>query len=174
MGYRYGWGTASVGLMMAGVGVAAMIVQGGLIRPITARFGERGTVLIRLLCGAVGFFVYSAAPEGWIFCLGIPLMAFWGLAGPATQSLMTRRVSSAEQGQLQGAIAGINGVTGLIGPILFTQTFAYFIQTDSSLSTQHSSLSTSGEFPGAPFILASLMLLGTTVIAWRTTKAGES
>ena len=36
MGYRYGWGTAAVGLMMAGVGVAAMIVQGGLIRPITA------------------------------------------------------------------------------------------------------------------------------------------
>ena len=36
MGYRYGWGTAAVGLMMAGVGVAAMIVQGGLIRPITS------------------------------------------------------------------------------------------------------------------------------------------
>ncbi|MCS6306202.1 MAG: TCR/Tet family MFS transporter [Nitrospira sp.] len=174
MGYRYGWGTASVGLMMAGVGVAATIVQGGLIRPITNRFGERRTVLIGLLCGAVGFFVYGTASEGWIFCLGIPVMAFWGLAGPATQSLMTRRVSSAEQGQLQGAIAGINGMTGLIGPTLFTQTFAYFIQTDSSLSTQYSTLGTSFELPGAPFILASLMLLGAAVIAWRTTKSGGS
>src|SRR5512146_1322004 len=35
VGYRYGWGTTGVGLMMAGVGVAAMIVQGGLIGPIT-------------------------------------------------------------------------------------------------------------------------------------------
>ncbi len=60
-------------------------------------------------------------------------MAFWGLAGPATQSLMTRRVSSSEQGQLQGAIASINGVTGLIGPTLFTQTFAYFILSDARL-----------------------------------------
>jgi len=174
MGYRYGWGTAGVGLMMAGVGVAAMIVQGGLIGPITNRFGERRTVLMGLLCGSVGFFVYGIAPEGWIFCLGIPVMAFWGLAGPATQSLMTRRVGSTEQGRLQGAIASINGITGLIGPSLFTQTFAHFIQSDSAFSTQHSSLGISGEFPGAPFILASLLLLGAAVIAWRTTKTDGS
>jgi DHA1 family tetracycline resistance protein-like MFS transporter len=174
MGYRYGWGPAGVGLMLACVGVAAMIVQGGLIGPITNRLGERRTVLIGLLCGAVGFFVYGIAPEGWIFCLGIPVMAFWGLAGPATQSLMTRRVSGAEQGQLQGAIASINSVTGLIGPMLFTQTFAYFIRSDSALSTQHSTLRVSGTFPGAPFILASVLLLSAAAIAWRTTKASGS
>jgi DHA1 family tetracycline resistance protein-like MFS transporter len=170
MGYRYGWGPAGVGLMMAGVGAAAMIVQGGLIRPITNRFGERRTVLIGLLCGAIGFFIYGIAPEGWIFCLAIPVMAFWGLAGPANQSLMTRRVSSTEQGQLQGAIASINGVTGLIGPTLFTQTFAFFIRPDSALSPQHSTLSPSLDLPGAPFILASLLLLSAAVIAWRATK----
>lgn len=163
MGYRYGWGPAAVGLVMAGVGVAALIVQGGLIGPITTRFGERRTVLMGLLCGSVGFSVYGMAPEGWIFCLGIPVMAFWGLTGPATQALMTRRVSSSEQGQLQGAIASINGVTSLIGPTLFTQTFAFFIRSDSALGTP-------GEFPGAPFILASLLLLSAAVIAWRTTK----
>jgi DHA1 family tetracycline resistance protein-like MFS transporter len=91
-------------------------------------------------------------------------MAFWGLAGPANQSLMTRRVSSSEQGQLQAAIASINGVTGLIGPILFTQTFANFIRSDVGISG-------SIELPGAPFILASLMLLGAAAIAWRATKA---
>lgn len=171
MGYRYGWGPASVGMMMAGVGVAAMIVQGGLIRPITTSVGERRTLLIGLSCGAIGFSVYGLAPEGWIFCLGIPVMAFWGLAGPANQSLMTRHIRSTEQGQLQGAIASINGMTGMIGPTLFTQTFAFFIQSDSSLSTQYSSLSTSWEFPGAPFVLASLMLFTAAAIAWRTTKA---
>jgi DHA1 family tetracycline resistance protein-like MFS transporter len=158
MGYRYGWGTAAVGLMMAGVGIAAMIVQGGLIRPITARLGARITMLVGLVCGGIGFAVYGLAPEGWIFCLGIPVMAFWGLAGPATQSLMTRRVSSSEQGQLQGAIASINGLTGLIGPTLFTQSFAHFISQ------------TAWQIPGAPFLLASVMLFGSGVIAWRTTE----
>jgi DHA1 family tetracycline resistance protein-like MFS transporter len=171
MGYRYGWGPASVGLVMAGVGTAAMIVQGGLIGPITNRFGERRAMLIGLLCGSVGFSVYGLAPEGWIFCLGIPVMAFWGLTGPATQSLMTRRISSSEQGQLQGAIGSINGMTGMIGPTLFTQTFAFFIRSSSDLSPQHSGLSTSVDLPGAPFVLASLLLLSAAVIAWRATKA---
>ena len=158
MGYRYGWGTASVGLMLAGVGVAAMIVQGGLIRPITARFGERATLLAGSLSGAAGFFIYGVAPEGWIFCLGIPIMAFWGLSGPATQALMSRRVSLSEQGQLQGAIASINGIAGLLGPTLFTEVFAYFIGSGAV-----------GHLPGAPFLLASLLLVGAGTIAWRTT-----
>ena len=158
MGYRYGWGTASVGLMMAGVGVAAMIVQGGLIRPITARLGERRTLLAGSVSGAAGFFIYGVAPEGWMFCLGIPIMAFWGLAGPATQALMSRRVSPAEQGQLQGAIASINGVTGMIGPGLFTQVFAFFVGAGAGW-----------HMPGAPFLLASLFLISAAAIAWRTT-----
>ena len=158
MGYRYGWGTASVGLMMAGVGVAAMIVQGGLIRPITARLGERRTLLAGSVSGAAGFFIYGMAPEGWMFCLGIPIMAFWGLAGPATQALMSRRVSPAEQGQLQGAIASINGVTGMIGPGLFTQVFAFFVGAGAGW-----------HLPGAPFLLASLFLISAAAIAWRTT-----
>ena len=158
-GYRYGWTAADVGLMMAGVGVAAMIVQGGLIRPLTARFGERATLLAGLLCGAVGFAIYGVAEAGWVFCLGIPIMAFWGLAGPATQALMTRRVSASEQGRLQGAIASINGVTGLIGPTLFTQVFAHFIGAQ-----------THWHVPGAPFFLASLALFTAAIISWRATQ----
>jgi MFS transporter, DHA1 family, tetracycline resistance protein len=159
MGYRYDWGPGAVGLMMAGVGGAAMIVQGGLIRPITTRFGERRTLLAGMLSGAAGFFIYGVAPQGWMFCLGIPIMALWGLSGPATQALMSRRVSASEQGQLHGAIASINGVTGLIGPTLFTQIFAYFINAD-----------TSWRLPGAPFLLASLLLLTAAAIAWKATK----
>lgn len=160
MGYRYGWDTASVGLMLAGVGVAAMIVQGGLIRPIIGRFGERATLFAGLLCGAAGFTIYGVAPEGWVFCLGIPIMAFWGLAGPATQALMTRRVGGSEQGQLQGAMASLNGVTGLIGPTLFTQIFAHFIGTRSGWQA-----------PGAPFFLAAGLLLIGAGLAWRVTAS---
>ena len=83
---------------------------------------------------------------------------------------MTRRVSASEQGQLQGAIASLSGIAGLIGPSLFTQTFAFFIRSDSSLSTQDSTLSTSLHFPGAPFFLASLLLLLAMALAWRATR----
>jgi DHA1 family tetracycline resistance protein-like MFS transporter len=163
VGYRYGWDTTAVGFMLAGAGVGAMIVQGALIKPITARLGERKTLLMGLGCGAFGFSVYGFAASGWIYCAGIPIMAFWGLAGPSAQFFMTRRVSSSEQGQLQGAIAGLSGIAGLIGPSLFTQTFAFFIGAGSGLSTPV-------HLPGAPFLLASLLLLLGMAIAWLATK----
>jgi MFS transporter, DHA1 family, tetracycline resistance protein len=181
LGYRYGWGSTAVGLTLAAVGTCAMIVQGLLVKPLTARFGERRTLLAGLLCGAIGFAMYGFAPNGWIYCLGIPVMAFWGLAGPATQSLMTRRVSATEQGQLQGAIASLWGIAGLIGPSIFTQTFAFFIRTDSLasppqhslLSPEHSALLVGWHLPGAPFFLASLLLIIGMVVAWRATRVAR-
>jgi DHA1 family tetracycline resistance protein-like MFS transporter len=159
VGYRYEWDTKAVGFMLAGAGVSALIVQGLLMRPLTARFGERKTLLAGLLSGALGFAVYGVATDGWIYCAGIPIMAFWGLAGPSAQSFMSRRVSSSEQGQLQGAIAGLSGIAGLIGPGLFTQTFALFIGAQASW-----------HLPGAPFLLASLLLFVGMAIAWRATR----
>ncbi|MEO5954742.1 MAG: MFS transporter, partial [Nitrospiraceae bacterium] len=170
VGYRYGWDATAVGFMLAGSGVSAMLVQGVLIRPMTAWFGERKTLLMGLGCGAIGFIVYGLAPSGWIYCAGIPIMACWGMAGPSVQFFMTRRVSASEQGQLQGAIAGLSGIAGLIGPSLFTQTFALFIRPGSALSTQDSTLSTSMHFPGAPFLLASVLLLLAMILAWRATR----
>ena len=160
LGYRYGWGPSAVGFTLAAVGVCAMIVQGTLVRPITARLGERRTLITGLLCGATGFAIYGLAPTPLIYCLGIPVMAFWGLAGPSAQMFMTRRVSASEQGQLQGAIASLTGIAGLIGPTLFTQTFAAFIgpQADWHL-------------PGAPYLLSTLLLLIGAGIAWRATRA---
>ncbi|MGB5046256.1 MAG: tetracycline resistance MFS efflux pump, partial [Nitrospira sp.] len=155
-----GWGPSAVGFTLAAVGVCAMVVQGTLVRPITARLGERRTLITGLLCGATGFAIYGLAPTPLIYCLGIPVMAFWGLAGPSAQMFMTRRVSASEQGQLQGAIASLTGIAGLIGPTLFTQTFAAFIgpQADWHL-------------PGAPYLLSTTLLLIGAGIAWRATRA---
>ncbi len=159
LGYRYGWGPSAVGFTLAAVGICAMIVQGTLVRPITATLGERRTLLTGLLCGATGFAIYGLAPTPFVYCLGIPVMAFWGLAGPSAQVFMTRRVSASEQGQLQGAIASLTGIAGLIGPTLFTQTFALFIgpQADWHL-------------PGAPYLLSTVLLLVSAGTAWRVTR----
>ncbi|MBX3235875.1 MAG: TCR/Tet family MFS transporter [Nitrospiraceae bacterium] len=160
LGYRYGWGPSTVGLTLAVVGACAMVVQGGLVKPITARLGERRTLLLGLLCGAVGFSIYGLAPSGLVYYCGIPIMAFWGLAGPSAQTLMTRRVSASEQGQLQGALGSLMGIAGLIGPGVFTETFAFFIGPRSDL-----------HLPGAPLLLSGVMLLVAAVLAWRATSA---
>ena len=154
--FRYGWDQKTVGLTLAMVGICAMVVQGVAIGPIVKRFGERNALLLGLSCGAVGFLIFGAAPTGHLFWLGIPVMALWGVAGAATQGLMTQLVSSDQQGQLQGATTSVQSVSQLVGPFLFTLTFAYFIGSRAPLM-----------MPGAPFLLASALLLLALVIAAR-------
>jgi DHA1 family tetracycline resistance protein-like MFS transporter len=155
--YRYGWTAATVGLTLAMVGICAMVVQGAAIGPIVRRLGERKALLLGLGCGAVGFLIFGAAPTGPLFWLGIPVMALWGLAGAASQALMTASVAPDQQGQLQGATASVQSVSQLLGPFLFTLTFAWFIGASAP-----------AKLPGAPFLLASVLLVLALVIAART------
>jgi DHA1 family tetracycline resistance protein-like MFS transporter len=158
MGYRYGWDERMVGLVMAGVGICAMVVQGTLIGPVVKRFGERRALIAGLLFGAAGFAIYGVAANGAMFLVGIPVMALWGFANPSALGLMSRRVGPHEQGQVQGANASIGGIANMLGPGLFTQVFAAAIGPGRGW-----------QLPGAPFGLAALMLLAAMVIAWRVT-----
>jgi DHA1 family tetracycline resistance protein-like MFS transporter len=105
-----------------------------------------------LLCGAAGMAVFGTARTGTLFVCGTPLMALWGLAPAAAQSIMTRRVSASEQGQLQGALGSLTGVAALVGPGLFTLIYAH--------STDAHGLR---NIPSAAWLLSTLMLLGATV-----------
>jgi MFS transporter, DHA1 family, tetracycline resistance protein len=157
--YRYGWGTATVGLTLALVGVFSMVVQGAGVGPIVKRIGERRALLLGLASGALGFLIYGAAPTGELFWLGIPVMSLWGIAGAAIQALTTQMVTPEQQGQLQGATNSVQSVSQLVGPFLFTLTFAWFISDHAPL-----------KLPGAPFLLASALLMLSLLIAWRTMR----
>jgi DHA1 family tetracycline resistance protein-like MFS transporter len=154
MMYRYGWDERTVGFTMAGVGVCAMVVQGALIGPTVARFGERVALLAGLFFGVSGFAVFSLATTGFVFWAGIPLLALWGLASPAALGLMSHMVGPTEQGQLQGANASIMGVANLFGPGLFAQILAFSIGSEP------------WHMPGAAFLLAALILGLSMMLAW--------
>lgn len=155
--YRYGWDAKTVGLTLALVGICSMVVQGGAIGPIVKRFGERRALLLGLACGAAGFFIFGSAPTGHLFWTGIPVLALWGVAGAATQALITQLVTPEQQGQLQGATSSVQSISQLLGPLLFTLTFAHFIGPQTPFT-----------LPGAPFLLASVLLLLALAIALRT------
>lgn len=158
MMYRYGWDERGVGFAMAGVGLCAMIVQGSMIGPIVKRLGERGALVLGLVFGIAGFATFGFAETGPVFLIGIPVLALWGVANPASLGLMSHVVESTEQGQLQGANASMMGIASLLGPGIFTQVFAFFIGSGSAW-----------HLPGAPFVLAAVLVAAATVIAWRVT-----
>ena len=154
--YRFGWTARAVGFALAGVGVVSMIVQGGLVGAAVKRLGEPRALVTGLGFGAAAFALYGLAPTGALFLLGIPIGGLFGLTYPALQGLMTRRVGADEQGRLQGAIASVMGIAGVIAPLLFTQVFAAAIGPFRGLGV-----------PGAPFLLAALLLVTAMVVVRR-------
>jgi len=152
--YRYGWDTRSVGISLAVVGVCAVIVSGGLVGPYVKRFGERFSLVSGLFYGFLGFAGFGLAWRGWGALAAIPFIALWGVAGPAMQSLMSQRVDASSQGKLQGAVNSLRAVTGMIGPLLFTQVFSAAISPNVRV-----------HLPGAPYYLAAVLLLGSLALA---------
>ena len=159
---RYGWDEAAVGLSLAAAGVGTMVVSVALVGPAVARLGERGVMAVGLVFGVGGFALFALAPTGWLFLAAIPLLSLLALTGPALQALMSRQVGADEQGRLQGALAGLHGITGMIGPVLFTQGFALGIAPTAGLDS-----------PGLPYGLAAALLASALVLAWRTTRAED-
>lgn len=156
--YRYGWGPKEVGYTLGFVGVCNGIVQALLVAHIVRRFGERRAIFAGLAFGTLGFVWQGLATTGWISLAAIPLLALWGCAGPATQALVTRQVDPSEQGRLQGSLAGLTSLAGIIGPALYTQVFGLSIAPDSPL-----------HLPGAAFLVAALLLVIAFALAWRAT-----
>ncbi|WP_374655604.1 TCR/Tet family MFS transporter [Phenylobacterium sp.] len=159
-GYRYDWSPSMMGLTMMGTGISGVIVQTLLVGPVVARIGERGALLLGAVAGAAGFLIYGLASEGWIYMAGIPIFAFMNFLMPGLQGLMTRRVESSAQGQLQGANQALQGIASVIGPIIFGTTFAWSIRHDGQIHE-----------PGLAIFLASGMLVGAFLLALKVGHA---
>lgn len=158
-GYRFGWRPDQVGGVLALVGGAAIVVQAVLVRKIVPKVGERRALLIGLSAAAMAFAIYGTAAIGPLIFIGVAFGAFSGLYTPSAQALMTSQIDATQQGRLQGALSAVASMAGLIGPILFTQLFAFFI---SDMAPAH--------VPGAAFYMASLLMLTAACIAWRAMR----
>ena len=160
--YRYRWNHRDVGLSLAVVGVSAALVSGVLVGPYVKRFGERFSLVSGLIFGTIGFLCFALAPTALILMSTIPFIALWGIAAPAVQSLMSRHVDPSSQGKLQGGINSLRAITGMAGPVLFTQVFKHAISPGSSI-----------KLPGAPYLLAAFLLGMSMLLAAYVTRAHD-
>ena len=157
--YRYHWTPLAVGPALTVVGVALAAVQVGVVGRFVKRFGNRTALFTGLCFGAAGLYVVGLAPTGPWFWLAAPIIAFWGLAGPAVQTMMTHHVEPFEQGLLQGANASLTGIAELVGPSIFGLTYAYFVTPGHAMAAS-----------GAPFLLAGGLLTATAAFAFFVTR----
>jgi DHA1 family tetracycline resistance protein-like MFS transporter len=120
------------------------------------RFGEKRTLYIGQFFGSVGMFVAGLARTGAALFASIPIISLWNISMPAAQSMMTHRVNEREQGELQGAVQSMRSINFIIGPVLFSQVFSWFIDPKHSL-----------HIPGAPYFLAATLLFTAMLMSTR-------
>jgi DHA1 family tetracycline resistance protein-like MFS transporter len=158
-GDRYGWGPWQVGLVLAFVGALDMAVQGLLVGPLVKRLGDRKVMVMGLVGGGIGLACMGLAPTGWLFAAAMVPNAFWGLAMPTLQSLMTRLVSESEQGQLQGATMSLGSIAGVASPLFFGAVYAATVQPVSF-----------EPMPGLSFLIAAAVLLLGGALGWQVAR----
>ena len=158
--FKFDWNEAMVGYSLGFVGLMVAIVQGGLIRVIIPKIGQRRGVYVGLFFYAIGFVLFAFANQGWMMFAFMVPYALGGLAGPSMQGIMTGQVPSNAQGELQGALTSVISVTSIIGPPLMTNLFAWF--TDGT---------TGIHFPGAPFLMGAVLIVIAIILAKKSLDA---
>jgi DHA1 family tetracycline resistance protein-like MFS transporter len=120
-------------------------------------------MIFGLIGGAIGYSMIGSSKTGLFLWLGIPFLNMMTFAWPAAQSLLSRKTSPSEQGQLQGAINSLRGIAGLFGPSFFTYIFSKSIGAGAIL-----------HLPGAPFYAAAAMLFIALLLAQRAARTPTS
>ncbi|WEF35005.1 MFS transporter [Pseudoduganella chitinolytica] len=115
--FRFGWTPSQNGLALFCVGVAAAVVQAGLLGVFIRKFGEVRLSLLGLTSGAITYVLYGLATEGWMMYVFIlcNLLAF--AAGPALQGIVSKSTPAAEQGELMGSLQSIGSVGVILMPL---------------------------------------------------------
>ncbi len=105
------------GRLLAFVGVVAAVVQGGLIGPLTARFGEKVLLAAGFAATSVGLATVPGQHSTAALLMPLALAAAgFGLIGPSLISLISRAAGPEHQGAVQGLTQGLGSVSRTLGP----------------------------------------------------------
>lgn len=162
-GYRFAWSAGQQGLSLAVYGAMSALVQAGLLRFLIGSLGDRRVLLLALLSNVVGFTLYGTATQGWMMYAILVGTALSAAALPAAQALISNQVGADEQGAIQGALAGLFSLAGIISPLVATALFSYFTAPERAVKV-----------PGAPFYLGAGLTLLALLLALRTARAARA
>jgi DHA1 family tetracycline resistance protein-like MFS transporter len=154
---KFNWSMHSVSLLALFIGILLFSIQAGLIRYTIPKFGQQKNIIAGIIFYAIGLTLIAFVNQGWLVYLFMIPYCLGGISGPALQGFATKKVAKNEQGELQGAITILNSISVIIGPFIFSFLFAHY--TNKSTGTY---------FPGAPYLLAAVMMIISTFLAIRS------
>jgi MFS transporter, DHA1 family, tetracycline resistance protein len=150
---RFGWDTPQNGLALTLAGLGSAVVQGLLVRRIVPFLGERRAAMSGGVVVASGYLCIALAPVGWVVVLGIVLQSVGAIASPAIQGLVSASAAADRQGETQGALSSVQGLTAIVSPLIASFVFSMFTGPTAPVL-----------LPGAPF-LVSVLAYGVAIWA---------
>ena len=154
--YRFAFDERAIGVSLAIVGAASLIVSAFVVGRTVKWLGEYNTLLVGLGIGVVAELLFAFAPTTWLFLATLPIYSLTGLIGAPLQSIASREIQPNEQGQLQGALSSLRSMVTLVTPGLYTATFALFVGPLAGLG-----------LPGAPYVLSAIFMVASAAVLMR-------
>lgn len=115
---RFGFSPAQNGGMFVYIGFILILVQGGIVRRMAPRLGEKRLAVTGLACGIVAFAILSFALKLGVFFVALGAMAFSiGLVSPTMSALVSLYSSEETQGRELGVFRSAGSLARAIGPL---------------------------------------------------------
>ncbi len=145
---RFGWDSRQNGLALGMAGLSSAVVQGLLVRRIVPALGERRAALAGALLTGSGYVCQGFAMVPAFVFVGIGLQAMGAFGNAAVQAMVSAEAGPDRQGETQGALSSLQGLTAILSPLLASTLFSTFAREGAAFV-----------FPGAPFLASALVCL---------------
>jgi MFS transporter, DHA1 family, tetracycline resistance protein len=145
---RFGWDSTMVGVSLAVYGISFALGQALLVGPLIRRFGEHRAAHMGMWINVATLTCLGLVTSPALALMITPVTALGGVVTPALQSIASRATPADAQGELQGVFASLNAIAMITSPLIMTATFSHFSAADALVFA-----------PGAPFLLAALLML---------------
>lgn len=116
---RLGWTAVEIGHVFGLFGLIMLVVQGGLIRPLTKRFGSIPLVIVGSVTSAVGLTVIALSHHALPIIGGITLLATGlGVVNPSLSSIAADYAGKERAGAVLGFAQSSGGLARTVGPVV--------------------------------------------------------
>ncbi|MEY4552805.1 MAG: hypothetical protein RL099_1133 [Bacteroidota bacterium] len=156
---KFKWTPKMIGISLAVVGVLVSLVQGVLVRFVNPKIGNEKSVYVGLGLYTIGLVLFGLASQSWMMFVFLIPYCLGGISGPGLQAIISGTVPANEQGELQGSLTSIISITSIVGPLVMSNLFAFFTGPIAPFY-----------FPGAPFMLAAVLMLLSCFFAYKALR----
>lgn len=120
---RLDFNDQDVAILFGLIGIAGIMVQGVLLKPITDLIGERLVVVFAFTCGAVTNTFYSFANAKSTIFFAIVIASFTGMSFPTISAIKSNNAADCEQGRIQGALYALSSLASAFGPTVLRSAY---------------------------------------------------